>query len=174
MERKEWLVDRLTAQDFQDGPHAAAETLASYVIGALSESEAETLEAHVYACDACSDALAREARLERAFELVAEDLPPQPTVVPLRTPVRIRRGGRLGGVAGAVAIAASALLWLGPGHGRAWPPSEVGSAARVNGSGTTDPSESTHGPDARATEAGPGAEPDAQAQILFARDLDGG
>jgi anti-sigma factor RsiW len=171
-------VDRLTAEDFANGPCSssngpAADALASYVIGALSEAEAEKLEAHVYACDACSEALAREARLERAFELMAEDMVPEPLVLerprleqPLPVAARVLGRGRWGGVVGAVAIAASALLWLGPGHGRTWPTTEVGSTAHGSGGTNLD------APDAHATESLQDA--DAQAQILFARDLDGG
>jgi hypothetical protein len=172
MPPKESPVDRLTAQDFAHGPHAAADTLASYIIGALSEADAEKLEAHVFACDACSEALAREARLERAFELMAEDMVPEPLVLEhvlehqarLPVPARVLGRGRWGGVVGAVAIAASALLWLGPGHGRTWPSSEVGTA---RGSGAA-----LDAPDAHATESAQDA--DAQAQILVAHDLDGG
>ncbi|MDB4993473.1 MAG: hypothetical protein JWM74_905 [Myxococcaceae bacterium] len=166
-------MDRLTAEDFQEGPHAAPDALASYVLGALSEAAAEKLEAHVYACDACSEALAREARLERAFERMAEDMVPEPTVVPV--PARILGRGRWGGVVGAVAIAASALLWLGPGHGarsRSWPPAEVGAVHTGHvayGSGGAD----LDAPDAHATESSP-RDADAQAQSVFAHDLDGG
>ncbi len=166
-------MDRLTAEDFQPGPHASADSLASYVLGAMSEGEAEKVEAHVYGCDACSEALAREARLERAFELLAEDMVPEPTVVAV--PARILGRGRWGGVVGAVAIAASALLWLGPGRGGSWPTTELGAPHAGHtghvayGSGRVD----LDAPDARATESSPD-DADAQAQVVFAHDLDGG
>jgi anti-sigma factor RsiW len=169
-------VDRLTAEDFRlPGAHAGPDALASYVIGALTASEAEELEAHVFACDACSEALAREARLERALDLVVEDLPPEPLAIPVRAPARVASvtrlpraaKGRWGGVVGAVAIAASALLWLGPG-GHLRLASDLAPAT-----GAARPAQATN-PDAADAHASVESQADAQAQILFAHDLDGG
>ena len=43
-----------------------------YVINALAQSRAAEVESHVACCEACADALAREAQLEMALEILAE------------------------------------------------------------------------------------------------------
>lgn len=183
-------MDRVTADDFRvRRAHASERTLASYVIGALTDEDAEALEAHVFECDVCSDALAREARLERALELVAEDLPPEPVAICIpvvrslgATAVTARAGrrsvesvgatiapsARWGGVLGAVAIAASVLLWLGPGH-RAASETAARESSHAHGGSALD-LDASHGASALSGEG----QADAEASVVYAHDLDGG
>ena len=51
--------------------HVTAEELALYVIDALEPARKDGVERHVLSCGECADALAREARVEAAFEEVA-------------------------------------------------------------------------------------------------------
>jgi anti-sigma factor RsiW len=85
--------------------HATAKELELYVLGALAGAEAEAVEAHCVACDACSAALAGEARLEIAFEQVAR----RPSRIALGRPLR----GAAYAAAGVLAMAAAVLLWFG-------------------------------------------------------------
>ncbi len=60
----------------QHGPevcavHLASEELALYVIDALDPMRKEDVESHVFTCEACAEALAREASVEAAFDQVA-------------------------------------------------------------------------------------------------------
>ena len=88
--------------------HAGRAELELYVVGALEGARAEALEEHCASCDVCADALAREARLEIAFEQVAT----QATRSSARSrPIRAAAYG----AAGLVAMAAAAMLWFGRG-----------------------------------------------------------
>ena len=89
--------------------HLAEGDLALYVMGALDAARCDAVELHVMACDVCAEELAREARLEAAFDEVAR----RAIVRPLLAGARIarRRNGRfMGGVAGALAAAAAIVL----------------------------------------------------------------
>lgn len=102
--------------------HPSAEQLELYVIDCLSEGESLTVELHVAECEACAAALAREARIESAFDLLAERVEASVVreipVVAERAPLAARSPRatlRLaGGIGAAFAMAACALLWLGP------------------------------------------------------------
>ncbi len=99
--------------------HVAPADLALYVMGALEGDRGDAVEAHVMACDACAQGLAREARLEAAFDEVARRavahadvrrlLPSIATSRVTRRPTR-RNGRFMGGVAGALAAAAAIVL----------------------------------------------------------------
>jgi hypothetical protein len=96
--------------------HATQAELELYVVGALEGPAAEALEAHCASCPACAGGLAREARLEIAFEQVAR----RAARAPSRRPARAAAYG----AAGVLAMAAAAMLWLGrttmaPGDGSA-------------------------------------------------------
>jgi len=91
--------------------HVVAEDLALYVIGALEGARGDAVEAHVMACGACAEGLAREARLEAAFGEVARRSLAHAGVRPLLVSRVSRRSGRfMGGVAGALAAAAAIVL----------------------------------------------------------------
>lgn len=91
--------------------HRTAAELEAYVMGALGGSAAEELEAHAAECEECAAALAREARMEMAFEQVAKQAAARPVVEMV---ARARRAAAYG-AAGVVAMAAAVLLWVGAG-----------------------------------------------------------
>jgi hypothetical protein len=88
--------------------HVTPEELELYVLGAVESRQAEAVEGHCASCQRCSEALAREAQLEIAFEQVAKQS--------ARSSVRGRplRAAAYG-AAGVVAMAAAAVLWFGRG-----------------------------------------------------------
>jgi anti-sigma factor RsiW len=99
--------------------HVAEEDLALYVMGALEGDRSAAVEAHVMACGACAEGLAREARLEGAFDEVVRRGADHADVRALRAPVlamnAAMRASRLrsrfmGGVAGALVAAAAVVL----------------------------------------------------------------
>ncbi len=90
--------------------HRTAAELEAYVMGALGGQAAEELEAHAAECELCAAALAREARMEMAFEQVAKQAAAQPVLVLARA----RRAAAYG-AAGVVSLAAAVLLWVGAG-----------------------------------------------------------
>ena len=104
-----------------------------YVINALAMDRAAEVEEHVACCEACADALAHEAQLEMALEIVAERVVVMERVSPssmraervehaaiapsnvvriARRPARVARAGL--GLAAAMAAAAAMILWLAP------------------------------------------------------------
>jgi hypothetical protein len=120
--------------------HVASRDFALYVIDALARERAAELEDHVARCEACAAALAREAQLELAMELLAAGPAsraapvqrPSPSVAApgargarahgsARTAVRsaalpARHIARVaGGVAASLAAAALVALWIAPG-----------------------------------------------------------
>ncbi len=106
--------------------HPTLRELEAYVVGALTFDRVDAIEEHVVACAACAEALAREAQLEMALEVLAEDLAPVVMALPLPAPRKVsarpvsraRRAAPVAfGVVGALALAASAVLWLGTAHG---------------------------------------------------------
>ena len=104
--------------------HVPGEELALYVLGALDPGRREAVERHVFACEACSDGLAREARIEAALEQVARLAGERATaaerdmhrVVSIVTAARVadvraaKRSRLAGGIAGALAAAAALVL----------------------------------------------------------------
>jgi hypothetical protein len=82
-----------------------AAELELYVVGALDASLVEGFESHCATCDRCAGALAGEAQLEVAFEQIAS----RPVRVAAARPVR----AAVYGVAGVLAMAAAAVLWMG-------------------------------------------------------------
>ncbi len=52
--------------------HLSPETISDFVMGTLDDAERTDFEAHVIACDACSEALAAEARVELSMHAIAE------------------------------------------------------------------------------------------------------
>ena len=112
--------------------HVASRDFALYVIDALARERAAEVEDHVARCEACATALAREAQLELAMELLAAGPAscaapvhrPSPSVaaVGARAPgvrsgaLPARRIARVaGGVAASLAAAALVALWIAPG-----------------------------------------------------------
>ncbi len=93
--------------------HVRAAELELYVLGALEEPRGMAVETHCAACERCAAQLAREARLEMAFEQVAREHLPK--VAGRRAPDQATRPLRAlaYGTAGLVAMAAAAVLWLG-------------------------------------------------------------
>src|SRR5580658_5863760 len=107
----------------RSGVHVTSGELALYVIDALDPERRDAVESHVLACEDCAEGLAREARVEAAFEQVARvanerALAPVISIVPaLRVAemraaemrARVVSGGRrsrwAGGAAGALAAA---------------------------------------------------------------------
>ena len=51
--------------------HVGRQELALYVVDALDPARKMGVESHVFSCEECAQELAREARLEAAFEQVA-------------------------------------------------------------------------------------------------------
>jgi anti-sigma factor RsiW len=110
------------------GKHFQKSDLELYVINALAMERAAEVEDHVAQCEACADALAREAQLELAMELLAERVAAPAPVVRIAPVTRVaatrvapvtrmapRRVARIaGGLAGALAAAAAVVLWLAP------------------------------------------------------------
>ena len=102
--------------------HLSASDLELYVIDGLDALRAARVEAHVFECEACSMALAREASLELALEEVARapvtrDVP-RPMARPVASthahaPARRRVSFALA-TAGTLSLAAAWLLWLSP------------------------------------------------------------
>ena len=97
------------------GRHATSAELELWVLGGLDPERAAAVEEHCTSCEACARALAGEARLEVAFEQVAQACPARagnderaPALVAAR-PVRAAAYG----AAGLVAMAAAVLLWFG-------------------------------------------------------------
>jgi anti-sigma factor RsiW len=96
--------------------HVEQDDLALYVLGGLEGDRLEAVEAHVMACESCAAELAREARLEAAFDAVAlsamAHAHEHASVVHLaRSPRRAIRSGRfMGGALGALAAAAGIVL----------------------------------------------------------------
>jgi anti-sigma factor RsiW len=98
--------------------HVTRAELELYVLGALAESQARAVEAHCAACDRCATSLAHEARLEMAFEQVAQVMPDagaRPRQTRRLVSDRATRPARAlaYGAAGVVAMAAAVVLWLG-------------------------------------------------------------
>jgi predicted anti-sigma-YlaC factor YlaD len=94
--------------------HVAVAELELYVMGALDEVRAARVEEHAGACAACGEALAREARLEMAFEQIAERMSHPPAVATVRALPKRRPMVTVGyAFAGAAAMAAGVLLWVG-------------------------------------------------------------
>ncbi|HEY1697361.1 MAG TPA: hypothetical protein VGG39_34605 [Polyangiaceae bacterium] len=85
--------------------HATARELELYVLGALEGPGAQAVEEHCAACEACSAALAGEARLEVAFEQVAKRSSRVAAVRPMRAVAYA--------AAGVLAMAAALLVWFG-------------------------------------------------------------
>jgi anti-sigma factor RsiW len=134
--------------------HVAGEDLALYVIEALDPERREALESHVFSCDECAEALAREARVEAAFEQVArlagerlagtEELGGgsaaaqivsiMPAIRSAEARARLVSGGRrsrwAGGVGGALAAAAALVLAFASATARSEP---AGVAQRAPG-----------------------------------------
>jgi anti-sigma factor RsiW len=99
--------------------HPSAEQLELYVIDALSEGESLTIELHVSECAACAAALAREARIEGALDVLAAHVVARESAVGAERRPLAARSPRAtlrlaGGIGAALAMAACALLWLGP------------------------------------------------------------
>jgi anti-sigma factor RsiW len=100
--------------------HVDEDDLALYVLGGLEGDRLDAVEAHVMACESCAAELAREARLEAAFDAVAaramahahDHGQANGSVVHLaRSPRRAIRSGRfMGGALGALAAAAGIVL----------------------------------------------------------------
>jgi anti-sigma factor RsiW len=116
--------------------HVAGAELALYVIDGLSPERKDAVESHVLECDACADALGREARVEAALEEVARVAAmaerPSAPVIPLfpakrpalegAAPFPVGRRSRwAGGVAGAIAAAAAMVLAFAPATARSEP-----------------------------------------------------
>lgn len=122
--------------------HVASRDFALYVIDALARERAAEVEDHVARCEACAEALAREAQLELAMDLLAAGptscaaavRPPSPSMTApgARAPVArahasVRPAVRSGalparriarvasGVAASLAAAALVALWIAPG-----------------------------------------------------------
>jgi hypothetical protein len=85
--------------------HATSAELELYVLGALDAAQADHVEAHCAACDACAAALCGEAQLETAFEQVAARSVRSPALRPVRAAAY--------GAAGLLAMAAGVALWMG-------------------------------------------------------------
>jgi Putative zinc-finger len=95
--------------------HVGLSDLGLYVMGGLDVLRAARVEQHVLECASCAEALAREARLEMAFEQIAVRVA-RPSTAPSRAPGRPRPTVTLsGGAMAAVALAAAVLLWVGRG-----------------------------------------------------------
>ncbi len=95
--------------------HPADVQFEGFVTGALEGAEAETFEAHVVACPACTKKLAAEARLEEQLYEIAAQPRPLAEPKPLAEPTPIRRPRRWGGAAVlgvAAALAAAAAITL--------------------------------------------------------------
>jgi anti-sigma factor RsiW len=103
--------------------HVTGGELALYVIDGLDPQRRDAVETHVLVCEECAEGLAREARVEAAFEQVARlandrALAPVISIIPhLRSAemrARVVAGGRrsrwAGGAAGALAAAAAMVL----------------------------------------------------------------
>lgn len=86
--------------------HAGVREIDLYVIGALDAPRVEAFERHAATCDACAAALAEAARLELAFETVANREERARVVRP-------RAVAAAYGAAGVVAMAAAVMLWIG-------------------------------------------------------------
>jgi len=52
--------------------HLSPDAISDFVMGTLDDAERTAFEAHVIACDACSEALAAEARVELSMPAIAE------------------------------------------------------------------------------------------------------
>jgi len=89
--------------------HPLAWELVAYVQGELAGGDAEALETHVAACDACGASLAREARVEVAFHHVAA----RASASARRSSARSARFA----AGGAIAAAALLFVWLARGAG---------------------------------------------------------
>jgi anti-sigma factor RsiW len=124
--------------------HVASNELALYVIGALDGDERDAVESHVLVCEECAEGLAREARVEAAFEMVAQAaneraLAPVISIVPAVRSAEMRAqlvsGGRrsrwAGGVAGALAAAAAMVLAFSSATARSEPSGGGGVAQRA-------------------------------------------
>ena len=116
----------------QFGGHLNKADVELYVINALAMERAAAVEDHVSGCEECACALAHEAQLEMALEIVAErsrsrepreareardvrTIPPSAPRVVALAPRRLARARRAGiGLAGAVAAAAALILWIMP------------------------------------------------------------
>ena len=126
--------------------HPSSEQLQLYVLDALSEGEALTVELHVSECRPCTRRLAREASLELALGLIAEggfsssrdgsSADEEPVAAILSASHAARAGRHLqaraswrwvGGLG--VAMAMCALLWLGPARADDRLPDGVAGAA---------------------------------------------
>ncbi len=112
--------------------HVGKADFEAYVINALALERAAEVEDHVARCEACAEALAREARLELAMELVVERVEVAPAAsraegfraaaAPPGVVRRVRpsRGQRVASgplasiVVGSLAAAAVVALWMVP------------------------------------------------------------
>jgi anti-sigma factor RsiW len=122
--------------------HVGSVELALYVIDALDPERRDAVESHVLVCEGCADGLAREARVEAAFEQVARlanqrALAPVISIIPALRSAEMRArgvaGGRrsrwAGGAAGALAAAAAMVLAFASTTARS-EPSGVGGVAQ--------------------------------------------
>jgi anti-sigma factor RsiW len=115
----------------QRDSHVAGGELALYVLDALGPERKEAVESHVFSCEECAEGLAREARVEAAFEQVAliaearmagvaeraaavQVVSILPALRSAEARARLMAGGRrsrwAGGVGGALAAAAALVL----------------------------------------------------------------
>jgi len=116
--------------------HLGSHEMALYVIDALGPERKGAVERHLFACDACAEGVAREARIEAALEQVAQRSVAQRTARGAAAPadglvarslaeanavalsrtarVHLVTGGRrtrwAGGIGGALAAAAALVL----------------------------------------------------------------
>jgi anti-sigma factor RsiW len=148
--------ERSDQTDGMELGHVEGDELALYVIDALDPERRNAVESHVVACEECAEGLAREARVEAAFEQVARMANERtlarviPFVVPTRsaekspagTPspeirAQLVSGGRrsrwAGGVAGALAAAAALVLAFSSATARSEPTGGGGMAQRAPG-----------------------------------------
>lgn len=66
--------------------HPSHDKLVAWVTGTLTHSDAQALEAHVNACEACTERLAAEARVEQDLHALAElSLPSAASPAPANT-----------------------------------------------------------------------------------------
>src|SRR5262249_21294059 len=84
--------------------HLPHDELEGYVTGTLARARADALEAHVAACAACAEALAREARVEVALHEAVQ--------APTRVRARTRRSVMAVAALAAALVAAAAVLAL--------------------------------------------------------------
>lgn len=124
--------------------HVTGDELALYVIDALDPGRKDAVESHVFSCEKCAEGLAREARVEAAFEQVvrlAGERAPAARLVSVMPAIRsaevrarlatgARRSRWAGGVGGALAAAAALVLAFASATARSEP---AGMAQRAPG-----------------------------------------